>query len=166
MENFGTRLSVEDIWRVVLFLKTIPNGGLREMPTPEMYIRWTGYPELYRWADCFYPENLEYDHPEVSYSDNAPPGVGDVAAMTAPGSVNPEYAVVLYMLENSKIPCGADDPNRSLLDIVTAAANRPTEGYARMGTSQLQFIPPALIPPEQYGQSWLEKVWPLKMPTQ
>ena len=28
MENFGDRLSVNDIWRVVLFLKTIPNGTL------------------------------------------------------------------------------------------------------------------------------------------
>ena len=29
MENFGDRLSVDDIWRVVLFIKTIPNGTLR-----------------------------------------------------------------------------------------------------------------------------------------
>jgi mono/diheme cytochrome c family protein len=28
MENFGDRLSVDDIWRVVLFVKTIPNGTL------------------------------------------------------------------------------------------------------------------------------------------
>lgn len=166
MENFGTRLSVEDIWRVVLFLKTIPNGGLQNTPTPEMYVQWTGYPELYKWANCFYPENLEFDHPEVTYSENMPPGVGDVAAMTAPGMVNPEYAVVLYMMENSKIPCSPADPNMALLDIVNAAANRPTEGYARMGTPQLQFIPTALIPSNQYGQSWLETVWPLKMPTQ
>ncbi|MHB0867502.1 MAG: cbb3-type cytochrome c oxidase subunit II [Thermoleophilia bacterium] len=40
MENFGTRLSVDDIWRVVLFLKTIPNGGLQKLPTPDMYIQW------------------------------------------------------------------------------------------------------------------------------
>ena len=30
MENFGTRLSVEDIWRVVLFLRTIHNGTLTD----------------------------------------------------------------------------------------------------------------------------------------
>jgi cytochrome c oxidase cbb3-type subunit 2 len=41
MENFGTRLSVEDIWRVVLFLRTIPNGGLDAVPTPDMYEYWT-----------------------------------------------------------------------------------------------------------------------------
>jgi cytochrome c oxidase cbb3-type subunit 2 len=43
MENFGTRLSVDDIWRVVLFLKTIPNGTLEESHqiTPADYIQWT-----------------------------------------------------------------------------------------------------------------------------
>lgn len=42
MENFGSRLRVDDIWRVVLFLKTIPNGGLGKdkLPTPDMYIQW------------------------------------------------------------------------------------------------------------------------------
>lgn len=43
MENFGTRLSVEDIWRLVLFLRTIPGGSLADpqtLPTPEMYLEW------------------------------------------------------------------------------------------------------------------------------
>ena len=42
MENFGTRLRVDDIWRVVMFLKTIPNGGLdpNKLPTPADYIQW------------------------------------------------------------------------------------------------------------------------------
>lgn len=41
MENFGTRLSVAEIWRTVMFLRTIPNGGLKEtLPTVEMYERW------------------------------------------------------------------------------------------------------------------------------
>ena len=34
MENFGDRLSVDDIWRVVLFVKTIPNGTLRQERRP------------------------------------------------------------------------------------------------------------------------------------
>ena len=34
MENFGDRLSVNDIWRVVLFIKTIPNGTLDAQPRP------------------------------------------------------------------------------------------------------------------------------------
>jgi cytochrome c oxidase cbb3-type subunit II len=48
MENFGTRLRVDDIWRVVLFLKVIPNGGLdpNKVPTPDMYIQWAPTPEV------------------------------------------------------------------------------------------------------------------------
>ncbi len=48
MENFGTRLSVDDIWRVVLFLKTIPSGGLiaDKVVTPDMYLAWKPPSEL------------------------------------------------------------------------------------------------------------------------
>jgi cytochrome c oxidase cbb3-type subunit 2 len=48
MENFGTRLRVDDIWRVVLFLKTIPNSGLDpdRVPTTDMYIQWAPPPDL------------------------------------------------------------------------------------------------------------------------
>lgn len=164
MENFGTRLSVEDIWRVVLFLKTIPNGGLQKTPTPEMYVNWVGYPELFTWANCFYPESLALTNPQLKYTDNSPPGVGDVAAMVAQGAVNPEYAVILYMAENGEIPCGPRAPNVSAADIVNAASQRPTVGYARMGAPQLPFIPQELIPADQYGQGWLEKVWTKPVP--
>lgn len=38
MEDFGTRLSVEDIWRLILFLRTVPNGGLEQpVTTVDMY---------------------------------------------------------------------------------------------------------------------------------
>jgi cytochrome c oxidase cbb3-type subunit II len=48
MENFGTRLSVDDIWRVVMFAKTIPNGTLKSgrIPTPQDYIQWTPQDDL------------------------------------------------------------------------------------------------------------------------
>jgi hypothetical protein len=51
MENFGERLSVDDIWRVVLFLKTIPNGTLdpHVVPTPKDYIVWSPSKELLEW---------------------------------------------------------------------------------------------------------------------
>jgi cbb3-type cytochrome oxidase cytochrome c subunit len=41
MENFGERLSVDDIWRVVLFIKTIPNGTLKpnRVPKPKDALR-------------------------------------------------------------------------------------------------------------------------------
>jgi cytochrome c oxidase cbb3-type subunit 2 len=51
MENFGERLSVDDIWRVVLFLKTIPNHTLdpNRVPEPSDYIVWQPTKELIAW---------------------------------------------------------------------------------------------------------------------
>jgi cytochrome c oxidase cbb3-type subunit 2 len=51
MENFGDRLSVDDIWRVVLFVKTIPNHTLRKnvVPEPKDYIVWQPSKELIAW---------------------------------------------------------------------------------------------------------------------
>jgi cytochrome c oxidase cbb3-type subunit 2/cytochrome c oxidase cbb3-type subunit I/II len=51
MENFGDRLTVNDIWRVVMFVKTIPNGTLKndDVPKPEDYIVWTPSKELLAW---------------------------------------------------------------------------------------------------------------------
>jgi cytochrome c oxidase cbb3-type subunit II len=52
MENFGERLSVDDIWRVVLFVKTIPNGTLapNRVPEPKDYITWKPSKELLAWV--------------------------------------------------------------------------------------------------------------------
>src|SRR4051795_6705494 len=52
MENFGDRLSVNDIWRVVLFIKTIPNGTLapNRIPEPKDYIVWQPSAELLAWV--------------------------------------------------------------------------------------------------------------------
>ncbi len=51
MENFGDRLSVNDIWRVVLFVKTIPNGTLKKgvVPEPRDFITWQPSKELLAW---------------------------------------------------------------------------------------------------------------------
>ena len=51
MENFGERLAVDDIWRVVLFVKTIPNGTLKPnvVPEPKDYIVWQPSKELLAW---------------------------------------------------------------------------------------------------------------------
>ena len=51
MENFGDRLSVNDIWRVVMFVKTIPNHTLSPevVPTPRDYIAWQPSDELKAW---------------------------------------------------------------------------------------------------------------------
>ena len=52
MENFGDRLSVNDIWRVVMFVKTIPNKTLRKnyVPQPKDYIAWQPSKELLAWV--------------------------------------------------------------------------------------------------------------------
>jgi mono/diheme cytochrome c family protein len=52
MENFGDRLSVNDIWRVVLFIKTIPNGTLapNRNPEPKDFIVWQPSKELIAWT--------------------------------------------------------------------------------------------------------------------
>jgi cytochrome c oxidase cbb3-type subunit 2 len=52
MENFGERLSVDDIWRVVLFVKTIPNGTLApdRVPEPKDFITWKPSKELLAWV--------------------------------------------------------------------------------------------------------------------
>ena len=51
MEPFGQRLSVDDIWKVVLFLKTIPNGTLQatHVPVPSDYIQWHPTPGLLQY---------------------------------------------------------------------------------------------------------------------
>jgi len=55
MENFGTRLRVDDVWRVVLFLKTIPNGGLEEgtVPSVDQYIQWQPPDTLMSFVEQF-----------------------------------------------------------------------------------------------------------------
>src|SRR5256714_1662053 len=52
MENFGDRLSVDDIWRVVLFIKTIPNHTLNRdvIPEPKDFIVWQPSKELLAWV--------------------------------------------------------------------------------------------------------------------
>ena len=47
MENFGTRLSVNDVWQLVLFLRTIPNKGFEQpVTTVDKYQAWQAPQEL------------------------------------------------------------------------------------------------------------------------
>src|SRR3954453_11998222 len=52
METLGERLSVDDIGRVVMFVKTIPNGTLKPgvIPEPSQYITWAPSKELLAWV--------------------------------------------------------------------------------------------------------------------
>ena len=65
MENFGERLSVDDIWRVVLFVKTIPNGTLKpnRNPEPKDYIVWQPSKELLAWTKSHQtlPGNVSFE---------------------------------------------------------------------------------------------------------
>lgn len=148
MENFGTRLSVDDIWKVTLFVKTIPNGGLTaEVPTPDMYIRWQGYPGLFQWAECFWPEEQYFTGPDPFAG--APEGIGGIPAFTAEGTVNPMYATGLWMLENNARPCGTSGYQNVTLSTITSTAQTRTDGWARQGVDQTGFISQQMLPDNQ-----------------
>ena len=70
MENFGDRLSVNDIWRVVLFVKTIPNGTLarNRVPEPSDYIVWQPSKELLAWVKSHQtlPDNASFQKKVVT----------------------------------------------------------------------------------------------------
>lgn len=104
MENFGTRLSVDDMWRTVLFLRTIPNGGLEQpVPTPDLYTDWKPSPEFLRYVA---------DHPldkvDAGFSQARARDPFDEAArwlspgLTEPGSPNPEAPG--YVLVGGQLP--------------------------------------------------------------
>lgn len=52
MENFGTRLTVDDVWRTVMFLRTIPFGGLDQVPTTDLYQQWTPPQPFINYVDA------------------------------------------------------------------------------------------------------------------
>jgi cytochrome c oxidase cbb3-type subunit 2 len=50
MQPFGQDLTVQNIWDVVNFLYTIPNGGLETEPSVTQFIQWKASPELLAMA--------------------------------------------------------------------------------------------------------------------
>jgi cytochrome c oxidase cbb3-type subunit II len=70
MENFGDRLSVDDIWRLSMFIKTIPNHTLarNRIPEPEDYIVWQPPKELVAWLKAKQPltQNPSFDKTKVT----------------------------------------------------------------------------------------------------
>jgi len=158
MENFGTRLSVDDIWKTVLFLKTIPNGGLTaDIPTPDMYIRWEGYSGLYDWGNCFFPESIQ---PQVGdLYGSAPDEVGDVPGIVAPGDVNPVYAVTLWEIDNNARPCGSVGFEQVTLPDILQEADGRSDGFARQEVDQEQFIPDNMRHTQDLPPALLAQVW-------
>jgi len=97
MENFGDRLSVDDIWRVVMFVKTIPNGTLKKnrIPEPKDYIVWSPSKELLAWIKERQPleknasfSKLELADPYLQQAMRVFPGLapGDRLAVTDLGT--------------------------------------------------------------------------------
>ncbi|KKK54974.1 hypothetical protein LCGC14_3079260 [marine sediment metagenome] len=83
MENFGTRLSVADIWRTVLFLRTIPKGGLEEtLPTKAMYQAWSPPQEMLNYLEEnplteMYSARAQADDPFMQAARWIAPGMAD-----------------------------------------------------------------------------------------
>lgn len=99
MENFGTRLSVEDIWRVVLFLRTIHKGGLSEpLPTVEMFEKWNPPQPLLNYVET-HPVQAKLPVPE--------PGSED-AFMKAAHWISPGMAADDVILVGGQIPMNLD----------------------------------------------------------
>jgi cbb3-type cytochrome c oxidase subunit II len=70
MENFGDRLSVDDIWRLAMFVKTIPNHTLAKnrVPEPKDYIVWQPPADLAAWLKTKQPltQNPSFDKTKVT----------------------------------------------------------------------------------------------------
>jgi cbb3-type cytochrome oxidase cytochrome c subunit/mono/diheme cytochrome c family protein len=98
MENFGERLSVDDIWRVTMFVKTIPNGTLQKgrLPEPTDYIVWQPSKLLLAWVQSKQKlaDNADFDKAAVTdpYMQEAMrvfPGLNPKDSLTVPGLGTP-----------------------------------------------------------------------------
>jgi len=98
MENFGDRLSVNDIWRVVLFVKTIPNGTLAKdrVPEPADYIPWQPSKELLAWVKSHQKlkDNVSFSKaqvtdPFIQEAMRVFPGLNTADSLVVPGMSAP-----------------------------------------------------------------------------
>ncbi len=108
MENFGDRLSVNDIWRVVLFVKTIPNGTLEpnRVPEPKDYIVWQPSTELLAWVEDrtrSSTDNASFDKKQV----DRPVHAGGDARLPGPRAGRPHDAE-----RQAHTPLSLDDGGR------------------------------------------------------
>jgi cytochrome c oxidase cbb3-type subunit II len=145
MENFGDRLSVNDIWRVVLFLKTIPNKTLKPnvTPKPKDYIVWQPTKELLAWIDGsqHLEENASFSKEEVS-----DPFMQEAMRMFS--GLAPGDSIVVDGLET---PLSLRDVAASIRTIYGELLNRAWDDARARGNK----LPPASqkdIPPTVPGQ--------------
>jgi hypothetical protein len=145
MENFGERLSVDDIWRVVMFVKTIPNGTLKKdvIPEPSDYIVWSPSPELKAWVKS--RQKLERNvsftarqsvDPFVQEAMRVFPGLGAGDRVVVPGLTT---------------PLSITDAATGIRAIYTQLLNKAWSD-ARARGDKLPPIQQKLIPPKVEGQ--------------
>src|SRR5438094_6812333 len=102
-ENFGDRLSVDDIWRVVLFIKTIPNHTLRKnvVPEPKDYIVWQPSKELIAWLQARQKPTGNASFEKKAITDPFMQEAMRVLPGLAPGDK--------FLLNDGKTPLSLDD---------------------------------------------------------
>jgi cytochrome c oxidase cbb3-type subunit II len=145
MENFGDRLSVDDIWRVVLFVKTIPNHTLRKnvVPEPKDYIVWQPSKELIAWL-----QSRQKPTNNVSFSkkQSADPFMQE-AMRVFPGMAPGDK----FLLNDGKTPLSLQDAANGIKAIYDDLLNRAWSEARARGDK----LPPEAqksVPPTVPGQ--------------
>jgi cbb3-type cytochrome oxidase cytochrome c subunit len=145
MENFGDRLSVNDIWRVVLFVKTIPNGTLAadRIPEPSDYIPWQPSKELLAWVKSH--QKLQ-DNAAFSKAQVTDPFTQE--AMRVFAGLNPSDSLVVPGMST---PLSLRDAAAGIKGIYQRLLDRAWADARRRG-DKLPPIAQKNIPPQVEGQ--------------
>ncbi|MEA2282424.1 MAG: cytochrome c oxidase cbb3-type subunit [Solirubrobacteraceae bacterium] len=145
MENFGDRLSVNDIWRVVLFVKTIPNGTLapNRVPEPSDYIPWQPSKELLAWVKSH--QKLQ-NNAAFSKNQTTDPFVQE--AMRVFAGLNPSDSLVVPGMPT---PLSLQDAAAGIKRIYQRLLDRAWADARRRG-DKLPPIAQKNIPPQVEGQ--------------
>ena len=145
MENFGERLSVDDIWRVVLFVKTIPNGTLKPnvLPEPKDYIVWQPSKDLLTWV-----KSRQKISDNASFAKNLPTDPFMQEAMRMFPGLSPSDS---FMLNDRKTPLSLQDAAAGIRALYEQMLNQAWEDARARGEN----LPPASqkdIPPTVPGE--------------
>jgi hypothetical protein len=145
MENFGDRLSVNDIWRVVLFVKTIPNHTLRKnvVPEPKDYIAWQPSKELVAWLKSRQELTDNASFAKKQVTDPFLKEAMSVLPGLAPGDK--------FLLNDGKTPLSLQDAAAGIKAIYEDLLNRAWN-EARARGDKLPDESQKLIPPTVPGQ--------------
>jgi cbb3-type cytochrome oxidase cytochrome c subunit/mono/diheme cytochrome c family protein len=145
MENFGERLSVDDIWRVVMFIKTIPNHTLdkNRVPEPGDYIVWQPSKELLAWV-----KTHQRMQANVSFSKNYISDPFMQEAMRVFPGLNPRDHLVL---NDGKTPLSLQDASTGIKTLYEDMLNRAWSDARKRGEN-LPAESQKNVPPSVPGQ--------------